>query len=102
MSFGFSSAGRLVQPGGEVCRFGEGARASADAAGGLSAGSHQPHDPAPRGLQRLHTGRKEHIHTLRQDLHSTSHEDTTSVLFIQVNIRSDTEQIANNFPSNCA
>lgn len=51
-----SSAGRLLQPGGEVCRFREGAGAQADAAGGISAGSHQSHDPPPRGLQRLHTG----------------------------------------------
>ena len=56
MSVVAATAGRLVQPGGEVRRFGEGAIAAADAAGGLPARSHQSHDPAPRGLQRLHTG----------------------------------------------
>lgn len=60
------SAGRLVQPGGEVRRFGERAIAAADAAGGLSAGSHQPHDPAPRGLQCLHTGCEERTNTMKQ------------------------------------
>lgn len=59
-----SLSGRLVQPGGQVCRFGEGAGTEADAAGGLSAGGHQSHDPAPWGLQRLHTGREQHtLHT---------------------------------------
>lgn len=59
-----STTGRLVQPGGEVRRFGEGAIAAADAAGGLSAGSHQSHDPAPRGLQCLHTGCEQHTNTI--------------------------------------
>lgn len=56
--------GRFVQPGGQVCRFGEGKGTQADAAGGLPAGRHQSNDPAPRGLQRLHTGREQDtLHT---------------------------------------
>lgn len=64
MSVLASTAGRLVQPGGEVRRFGERAIAAADAAGGLSAGRDQPHDPAPGGLQRLHAGCEEHTSTV--------------------------------------
>lgn len=63
MSVSIFTAGCLIKPGGEVCRFGEGAGASADAAGGFSAGSHQSHDPASRGLQCLHAGSEEDTHT---------------------------------------
>lgn len=64
MSVLASTTGRLVQPGGEVRRFGERAIAAADAAGGLSARRHQSHDPAPRGLQCLHAGCEEHTNTI--------------------------------------
>lgn len=52
----FAKTGSVFQPGGEICRHGEGAGFEEDAAGGLPARHLQPHDPQLPRLQRLHAG----------------------------------------------